>query len=124
MRRVCEKNYIHPVLHLAVKSSFRTGLLHRRKFVQTDARKSSSQVRQEYFELCQIVRIVCLFTSVIGVIQLIRFIINAPCFPPLRFTNKKGNYINKKISFIYVYIYFKQKLFLCDNNTHLEFIKV
>lgn len=101
VRRVCEKNYIHPVLHLAVKSSFRIGLLHGRKFVQTDAHKSSSQVRQEDFEACQIVRTVCLFSSFIGVIALICFVINTNFF--LRFTSLKSNFIHEKISFIYIY---------------------
>lgn len=122
VRRVCEKNYIHPVLHLAVKSSFRIGLLHRRKFVQTDAHKSSSQVRQKDFEACQIVRIVCLFSSFIGVIALICFIINVHFF--LRFTSKIANFIRQKI-FVFIYLlFFKRKKLLSDNNIRLEYLKL
>lgn len=115
VRRVCEKNYIHPVLHLAVKSSFRTGLLHRTKFVQTDAHKSSSQVRQEDFEACQIVRIVCLFLSFIG-----GYCINSlydKCSYFLEIYDLKKTYIfypRKKISFLWFYYFLNWKFLLCD----------
>ena len=56
VRRVCEK--IIFIQSCTLLLNLRVGLPHERKFVQTNAHKSSSQIRQETFEACQVVRIV------------------------------------------------------------------